>query len=226
MCAVFESSARLALLAQNMPQLLSSLSGLVPGLYQAVEAERTSGKGKERDLDEALSTLRIEEDGKGATDNRALFCSLLLLYHLVYADSRQTFQALLLELTRPPSRRRLRQPFSEPPSMAATPDPPPFIDRFCLSFATVAARALDPETFDPLLFVRLTGDLSASPYERQLLDLAQSRVRERAWAILAKAYLSTDLEWAGRLLGMTATEVEHLAWEKGIAVAGGRLKLR
>lgn len=200
----------------------------MPGLYLAVEAGRASRKGKARDLDDSLSALSIAEDVPNEKDNRALFCSLLLLYHLVVSDSRQTFQALLLELTTPGSRRRLRQPFAELPAAVGQPDPPrsPSISRSRLSTATAAARALGPETFDPLLFDRLANDPSASPYERQLLGLARGRMRDRAWTILAKAYLSTDLAWAGRLLGLATTEVEQLAWEKGVSVVGERLKLR
>lgn len=226
---VFESSARLALLARSMPQLVSSLNGLVPGLYTAVGDAR-SDRGMARHspspdtVADSLGRLRLAADG----DNRATFASLLLLYHLIQSDSRQQYHSLLLDLSSSPTRRSLRRPFDQTVirSSESSKVSQSFVTRTQLGFVIKAAGSLAIESFNPLLYSNLLHDTTASPYERHVLSWAQDSVRERTWALIRKAYLSTDLAWAGRLLGYAQSEIEHASWEKGIKVEDGRLKLR
>jgi hypothetical protein len=72
---VFESSARIAILAKHIPQLNSSLSGLVLGLYHAVDDRK--GKSKATPVDDLVGNmvdLSVQTE-----DYRAQFASILLL---------------------------------------------------------------------------------------------------------------------------------------------------
>ncbi|KAK4690073.1 hypothetical protein P7C73_g28, partial [Tremellales sp. Uapishka_1] len=86
----FESSARMSILAGTRPQLLSALSGLVPGLY----GDNRKGKRKATDVSAAMADLSID------SSSETLHTSLLLLYHLVMSP-RSTFNSLYLQLATP-----------------------------------------------------------------------------------------------------------------------------
>ncbi len=168
------------------------------------------------DLANRLGTLNV-------SDNRVEFASLLLLYHFAHSDSRSAFQSTLLELTAP-SHRPLRSPFSD--DSPISPSAEPFLPPSGLSFAIQASRTLAPETFSPLAYFALLNDASASKSERTVLSWAEGRVRERAWAMMQRAYLEMSLEWVGRLAGYSEEEV--LVWVKGRGgkIEGKKVRLR
>lgn len=142
---VFETSAKLAILAKNTAQAISALSGLVPGLYRTVAEQEASRrelhghhKGKGRapsndpetgvsEVQEGIGRLAVNITGQPAdssvksySDNRAEFASLLLLFHLCHSASTTMFHSTLIELTAPQTR-SLRRPFEVADTNLATP---------------------------------------------------------------------------------------------------------
>lgn len=245
---MFESSVQYAVHARNAPQLLSALSGLVPGLYLAVDAEkeriakhandgestpngRTPANGTSapmstpNTLDPSSPPLTPRSPASPHPNNRTHFASLLLLYHLVHSP-REVYHAAYVALALPPRRR---------------PSAPPFVDAAQLEFARTAAKAMAPESFDPLLFSRLVGghadrnlgaaDEPADALERALLAWASPKIRATAGALLKRAYTGTSVDWAAKLLCMEGSRGErgvHLwAMANGVVVDdAGWVKLR
>ena len=215
--AVFESSARIAILAKHIPQLNSSLSGLVPGLYHAVDDRK--GKSKATPVDDLVGD--IVDLSVHKEDNRVQFASILLLLQLVQSEpSTSNFHSTLLHLTSPPPT-RLYSKF--------TPDPPttrqdhPLLSLSSLSYAVQASRALSVERFNPMRYFQLLNDDSASTYERIVLGWAEDRVRERAWEVMKKAYMSMKLDWATQWVG---EEGEEWVEKRGGTLVDGVVKLR
>jgi hypothetical protein len=99
---VFESSARLAILAKHTSQLMSSISGLVPGLYQAVDDRKGKGKAKASAVDDIPASLEeISLDQNEVSDERVQFASILLLLQLVQSENPAAFHSILTILTSP-----------------------------------------------------------------------------------------------------------------------------
>lgn len=205
-------------MARNTGQLLSSLSGLVPGLYQAVD------KGKARALD-SVDNITTQLDQLQLIDHRAEFASLLLLFHLVQSG-RRAFYDTYIELTSPTST-RLKQPFLDSPSSVAF-SREAFIPPDQVQFARKGMMALSKERFDPMLYYRLLSDPRlGSPYERAILRWAEKDVRDRAWGVLSKAYLQCSLSWVGEWVGEKREEsIRTLISARGARVEGDTVKLR
>lgn len=216
---VFETSCRIAILARNPPQLLSSLSGLIPGLYQAIQSGGQRDPTTHSDLADDLDRLKIQ-------DNRIEFTSILLLYHLAHSRSRQIYHSTLINLTAPINH-TLRSPFIDAASVP-TPRTQPFIPLSSLTFAIKANKALAEETFDPFRYFSLITDTTnSSPYERAVLSWAEQDVRERAWKVLSRAYLDVRLDWAGKWIGEDDRgKIEDWAGKYGKTVEGGKIKLK
>ena len=218
MYPVFESSVRYSILARNTGQLLSSLSGLVPGLYEAYD--KISGGEDGPGISDGLAKLSLD-------DKRAEFASILLLHHLVQTASTSAYQTTLLDLTAPQCT-RLRVPFApvDANKNVLRQEADEFIQRSRLSFAIQAAACLSVEQFDPLRYYALLRDPTASTYERAVLSWTKDRVQLRAWDVLKKAYLEVRLEWASRWLDVPVNDVAKWAIQHGARVDGGKLKLR
>lgn len=228
---VFESSARFAILSNNRPQLLSALSGLVPGLYKAYDA--TKIRSGEDSLSDRISKLDLED--RGLRDNRVEFTSLLLLYHLV-TSGQIAFNELWLELTAP-VKRQLRGKFEKNERVTPQEDTS-FLRMEELSFAKVASTALSSNAFNPLVFFSLVSPASnawssrGSPYEKIILSWAIPQVREEGWKRLVKCYMSVDIPWIASILGQSARNeeetvvIENWVQEKGKKVEQGRVSLR
>lgn len=220
---VFESSVRLAILARHHGQLMSSLSGLVPGLYQAVESGAGDGKGKGKAT--TIDNLANEMAQLGlsitTTTRRIEFASIRLLYQLVQSDSPLAFHDTLLEIASPPPHRLYPRSSTEP----ITHRLPALLSRDQLKYALRASRALSPVTFDPIAYFTLLRDPNATAYERTVLGWGEDKVRDRAWDVMRKAYISTELRWAGRLCGLRDGEEEWVK-AKGATVVGTVVKLR
>ncbi|OXH21379.1 hypothetical protein J008_06843 [Cryptococcus neoformans] len=227
---VFESSARFAILSNNRPQLLSALSGLVPGLYKAYDATKIR-PGKDS-LSDRISKLHLED--RGLSDNRVEFTSLLLLYHLV-TSGRVAFNELWLELTAP-VKRQLRGKFEKNERVTPQEDAS-FLRMEELSFAKVSSTVLSSNSFNPLIFFSLVSPASnawsnsTSPYEKIILSWAIPQVREEGWKRLAKCYMSVGIPWIASILGKSARNQEETAvienWVqmKGKKVEHGRVSL-
>lgn len=206
---------------------MSSLSGLVPGLYQAVDDRK--GKGKSRDSDNAttMGAISLHE----AMDNRTQFASILLLLQLVQSESTGAgagaFHATLIQLTSPTSQRlypklQVSSSFS---STSISPDQRTraLIPRSSLNFAIRASRALSTERFDPLTYFSLLQDERVSTYERIVLSWSEGRVRDRAWEVMKRAYVSTGIGWAGKFVGEKG---EDWVVKRGTTCVDGVVKLR
>ena len=209
---VFEDSAHLAILARNAQQVLSALSGLVPGLYTI--ASMTTPYSEPNDLARKISKLSL-------TDRRADFASLLLLYHLAHSHSHTGFHSTLIELTAP-SCRPLRAVFSnEPPS---TPNLKPFLPLAALGYAIRAAHDLAPETLNPVAYFSSLEDPSATTYERILLSWAKETMREKVWLVMQKAYLELGVAWAGRIVRLGESDLDVWVRERGGTVERGKVR--
>jgi hypothetical protein len=214
---VFESSARIAILAKHIPQLNSSLSGLVPGLYHAVDDRK--GKSKATPVDDLVGNmvdLSVHKE-----DNRAQFASILLLLQLVQSESSTSnFHSTLLQLTSPTPSRLYPQFTSHSPS---TRQDHPLLSLSSLSHAIQVSRALSVERFNPIRYFQLLNDDSVSSYERIVLGWARDRVRDRAWEVMKKAYMSMKLDWAVQWM---SEEGEGWVEKRGGTHVDGVVKLR
>ncbi|ODN88773.1 hypothetical protein L198_06575 [Cryptococcus wingfieldii CBS 7118] len=226
---LFESSAKFALLAQNKAQLLSSLSGLVPGLYQAHDNLPTSSSPDDT-LSNQLNALSLTP-----RDGRTEFTVILLIFHLV-TRGHVAFNELHAELTRAPR------------SEGDGGERKGFVGEEELGYVRLAARVMAEETFDSVTFFRLLSPLASTTstppipssvapeggrlpestsYQRILLSRASPAIRDRAWERLKKAYMSVGVDWAGKVLGLElGGEVEKWVEEKGGRVEAGKVVLR
>jgi hypothetical protein len=214
---VFESSARIAILAKHIPQLNSSLSGLVLGLYHAVDDRK--GKSKATPVDDLVGNmvdLSVQTE-----DYRAQFASILLLLQLVQSEpSTSNFHSTLLQLTYPTPTRLYSKFTSDPPT---TRQDYPLLPLSSLTYAVQASRALSIERFDPMRYFQLLNDKSVSSYERIVLGWAEDRVRDRAWEVMKKAYMSMKLDWAVQWM---SEEGEGWVEKRGGKHVDGIVKLR
>lgn len=234
--SVFESSARMAILAGNRAQVVSSLSGLVPGLYRAYDSVK--GKGKARQVENDHLTLEDGLNGvvrdiasfdlRSEADHRSIFASMLLLYHLVTSQSTRAFHDLFSDLTSG-HRHTIRGPPSDPTRYDRPPihhSTGPFLPLSSLSYAPRAARALSKDRFSPLAYFTLLADGTASPYERIILSWIKESVRDRVWEVVSRGYLEVSVDWGGQLLGLEEEAVRRLVKNKGKKVDSGGIKMR
>ncbi|WVN87157.1 uncharacterized protein L203_102333 [Cryptococcus depauperatus CBS 7841] len=199
---VFETSARYAVVAQNRPQLLSILSGLVPGLYQAY-SRAASG---ETDLSGQLDKLKIAD----YEQERVEFTSLLLVYHLV-TGGQVAFNEIWSDLIHPRVG-RLRTRLNPENAVVTTWATAPFVEPCHLGFAKRASQCLSEHAFNPLTFFSLIDPCSPIPsssYERTVLTWAVPQVREKAWLVLKRGYVNTNLDWARQILGLERSLAEE-----------------
>jgi len=214
---VFESSARIAILAKHIPQLNSSLSGLVPGLYHAVDDRK--GKGKATPVDDLAGDM--EHLSVHKEDHRVQFASIQLLLQLVQSQpSTSNFHSTLLQLTSPPPTRLHSKFTSHSPTIRRD---RPLLSLSSLSYAVTASRALSIERSNLMRYFQLLNDKSVSSYERIVLGWAQDRVRDRAWEVMKKAYMSMRLDWATQWVG---EEGEGWVEKRGGTLVDGVVKLR
>jgi len=207
-------------LARNTAQLISAVSGLVPGLYLALD-----DKGRCRANGESINGLSDSIGRLSVNDRRREFASILLLFQLAHVGSRQAYQSTLVELTRPTAV-RLRQNRLEKEEFVS-PARRAFMDIGELVYATRAARVLAEETFDPVSYFRLTSDpRQGTSYERAVLSWAEKSVRDRAFRVLSRAYMSCDRTWASRWCGREGVAVDEWIEEHGGRVEGAILRLR
>ncbi|WVF66011.1 hypothetical protein IAT40_000749 [Kwoniella sp. CBS 6097] len=317
---VFESSVQFAILAGNRPQLISSLSGLVPGLYQASDQRQTSQSSQSSSQAERTgeTTTDLAENGlsslshdgnsdsnsngkrKEETERRAGFTSLLLLYQLAVLGQKDfwaTYFALTLSTPSTGSQvqasqarrrgmRRTRMSADDFGESEGGSEPSqqhgvvgsgsnvtlssetdlthsqsklkaehdngdsstrPFISEPTsnpsISFALTAARCTSQTTFNPLRYFALLSAPNPHPnpnpspnfdqalsYERAILAWMKDDMRERAWQLLGRAYISCGTDWAGKMLGFSAVkgadELTDFVVDKGKKVELGFVKLR
>ena len=196
---------------------------LVPDLYRQYDAALRDRPGPD-DLAQRIENLSVA----GETDQRRLFASVLLLFHLCHTDSRSTYFSALSEWTSPKPR-KLRTPFADLTNAPSTPPrclDPPLVRPKILRLPMRAARSLAPESFDPVSFWQMTEDQNISTLERAMIRRASTRVRDRAWGAMKRAYVEVRVDWAGKWLGLDEEELNEWAAKEGAKVTEGRLKLR
>jgi hypothetical protein len=159
-------------------------------------------------------------------DNRGIFASLLLLYHLCHTDSPFAYHTALTSLTQPRIR-ALREPFKEIGNQLSAP-PDAFLHP--LSPALRTARRLrvilSQERFDPITYWHMFEDPDVSALEKAIIGWSSGRVRECAWDIVRKAYLEVSVDWVGLWLGLSPPEIEEWVRKKGHTIEKGRIKFR
>ncbi|WVW80273.1 hypothetical protein I302_102251 [Kwoniella bestiolae CBS 10118] len=235
---VFESSAQFSILANNRPQLISSLSGLVPGLYSALDVrQEEGGQGKSKDIPRSPAEIQAESLERRMNhlslknsheERRRDFVVLYLLYQLVVIGENE-FWSTYWNLTNPPRKKRLRIAFDDITLNHADqneeiPSYISFISPSSINLATSLAKAITSTSFNPIRYFQLSR--SATEYERVILSWGGDNVRERAWTVLRKGYMSCSVQWAGKFLGMDEGEIEGWVEERGGRVEGGMLRLR
>ena len=205
------------------------------------------GKGKLQsgvaELEDGLAGLALGDSASiGApplslVQRRREFASILLLYHLAHGNSRRTFLSTLTSLTSGQSL-HLRSTFDVPleptPTSGSTTRldqtspsaAPPFATTESLSYAIKVARALSDETFNPFAYFALRSEPTATTYERAVVAWAEVRVRDKALEIMRKAYISCDLQWAAKWVGLAESEAGEWHRSKGLKVDSGRVVLR
>ncbi|WVQ64989.1 uncharacterized protein L199_003159 [Kwoniella botswanensis] len=243
---VFQSSARFSILANNRPQLISSLSGLVPGLHNALdeqkgqrEVDHTSRSKfhaqSGADLTQQLKDLNIHQEEK--KERRKEFVILFLLYQLVIIGENE-FWSNYQQLTQPLEKKRLRRHFDDISNTSTTNDSQiqdqskrnnttesPFISPSSITLAVNIARTISPDRFDPIRYFQITNTRTTE-YEKVILSWGEDKIRQRAWEELRKAYMTCSIGWAGKFLGLDEGEVERWVDERGGKVEGGMVRLR
>jgi hypothetical protein len=184
---VYELSSVLSIRAENHPQLISSLSVLVPGIY----LKSTASKPADENLESQVKALSIASKAKPpkteSTDNRAYYTSLLLIYHIAHRDSPVDFWTDYFKLTRPSGKKPSRRsPFVQ----AEHPD---------IRLALDVYRAIIQPS--PLAYYRiLRSDLKAD--QKVGIGFALPKMRERTWGMMRSGWaMGMKVDFAGSLLG-------------------------
>jgi hypothetical protein len=227
---VYETSAAYAIKARNHPQIISSLSILVPNGYNAAMRSRTS-TNRQKSLHENLRQLDLEDrpaEASKAHPRKGLFASLLLLYDIIYRQSPRDFVNRFSTLTQAaisPQGRRRRRPTKEGPFLDAH-DPhmlytwnvyqalsqssPLWLN--ALRQPAVRLRTLTSTTKDERLTYR------TDPLQRIMLSWATDRIRQDTWHVLQKGYhpqLGLGVDWCARLLLFPSAKVPGAKEEWG-----------
>jgi hypothetical protein len=177
----------LSIRAENHPQLISSLSVLVPGIY----LKSTAAKPADENLETQVKALSIASKAKPSriqsADNRAYYTSLLLIYHIAHRDSPVDFWTDYFKLTRPSGKKPdRRSPFVQ----ADHPD---------IRLALEVYRAITQPS--PLTYYRiLRSDLK--PDQKVVIGYALPKMRERTWGMMRSGWaMGMTVDFAGDLLG-------------------------
>ncbi|KAJ9109047.1 hypothetical protein QFC21_000373 [Naganishia friedmannii] len=233
---VYETSALYAIKARNHPQIISSLSVLVPNAYNvAARSQRTTAEAQPP-LSERLQKLDIHDcvNDKPAeleqSDRRGLFISLLLLYDIVYRQSRRDFMTRFFSLTdsnvSSQGRRRHRYHITTDPVFISA-------RNLHMRYAWDVQQAISQTSAlrfnalsKPTVRLRRTSYSTSSeqdtyttdPHQRMILSWATAEIRQQTWNIAQKAYhpqLGLGLEWCARLLLFTDERQQSNAGANG-----------
>lgn len=234
---VYETSAQYAIKARNHPQIISSLSVLVPRGYDSVEQSRRR-VNESNNLSESLQKLDLNtresrQSTPGRYPRKGLFTSLLLLYDIIYRQSPRDFINRFSSLTQADvtSQGRRRRPRH---------NEHPFIDEndphmqytWNVYQALLQASSLSFQALSqPVVRLRGTGMTKddsqivyrTDPLQRIVLSWANERIRQDAWNILQKGYhpqLGLGVDWCSRLLlfPTAATDGEKEEWKDNSAL--------
>jgi hypothetical protein len=248
--SVYETSAAYAIKARNHPQIISSLSILVPNGYNAAMRSRTS-TNRQKSLHENLRQLDLEDrpaEENNARPRKGLFASLLLLYDIIYRQSPRDFVNRFSTLTQgtiTPQGRRRRRPTNEGSFLNAN-DPHMLytwnvyqalsqsspLSLNALRQPVVRLRTVMPTRKNEQMTYR------TDPLQRIILSWATDRIRQEAWQVLQKGYhpqLGLGVDWCSRLLLFPSAKVrvekeewgeddKYLDLRNWIRAQGGRIE--
>lgn len=214
---VYETSALYAIKARNHPQIISSLSILVPRGYSSAEQSPRSTIQPD-DLPDSLQKLDIstQEKRQLAADRysrKGLFTSLLLLYDIIYRQSPRDFINRFTSLTQADatSQGRRRPTDGDVRPFIEADDPHmQYTWNVYQAISQVSSLCFDA-LCKPVVRLRVTGVKQdgrqsvyrTDPLQRIVLSWAKGRVRQDAWSILQKGYhpqLGMGADWCSRLL--------------------------
>jgi hypothetical protein len=186
-CLVYEFSSVLSIRAENHPQLISSLSVLVPGIYLKAATSKPGDENLEAQVQALSIASKAKPQRNESTENRAYYTSLLLIYHIAHRDSPVDFWTDYFKLTRPSGKKPSRRsPFVQ----AEHPD---------IRLALDVYRAIIQPS--PLAYYRiLRSDLKAD--QKVGIGFALPKMRERTWGMMRSGWaMGMKVDFAGDLLG-------------------------
>jgi hypothetical protein len=186
-CLVYELSSVLSIRAENHPQLISSLSVLVPGIYLKAATSKPGDENLEAQVQALSIASKAKPQRNESTENRAYYTSLLLIYHIAHRDSPVDFWTDYFKLTRPSGKKpNRRSPFVQ----ADHPD---------IRLALEVYRAITQPS--PLTYYRiLRSDLK--PDQKVGIGFALPKMRERTWGMMRSGWaMGMKVDFAGDLLG-------------------------
>lgn len=186
-CLVYELSSVLSIRAENHPQLISSLSVLVPGIYLKAATSKPGDENLEAQVQALSIASKAKPQRNESTENRAYYTSLLLIYHIAHRDSPVDFWTDYFKLTRPSGKKpNRRSPFVQ----ADHPD---------IRLALEVYRAITQPS--PLTYYRISrSDLK--PDQKVVIGYALPKMRERTWGMMRSGWaMGMTVDFAGDLLG-------------------------
>lgn len=210
---VYETSAAYAIKARNHPQIISSLSVLVPNGYDAAQRSRKP-RNPPQSLHETLQRLELDDqpsENVKVYPRKGLYTSLFLMYDLVHRQSRRDFVNRFSTLTQasisPQGRRRRTQTNS-----FLDPSDPHMLYTWNVYQALSQSSSLWLDALrQPLMRLRAVHPTSkeqrsiyhTDALQRIILSWVVDKVREDAWDILQKGYhpqLGLGVSWCCKLL--------------------------
>ncbi|GHJ85428.1 hypothetical protein NliqN6_1830 [Naganishia liquefaciens] len=227
---VYETSAAYAIKARNHPQIISSLSVLVPNGYStALRSQPATIPPKT--LHEGMERLELADqpaNRANAHSRKGLFTSLLLLYDLVHRQSPRDFVNRFSNLTQAsitPQGRRRRS--TQTQSFLDASDPNMLYTWNVYQALSQSLPLWLNALRQPIVRLRnahVTTKQQRSTYhtdalQRIILSWVVDRVRQDAWEILQKGYhpqLGLGVSWCCKLLLFSpVTEIQETAEEWG-----------
>lgn len=188
----YETSAKLAILANNMPQISTILPHLVRVLHWPIANER----GSKPDLAEDLANISIALRTPVSAGTRARFASYLLLHTLCQLQDPPAFQAHLRDLIC----------FDKGKGANGIPATDPAIEVVLTMFriwssgdyASLAKILHYPRKYDKFAWLIVRSSLTT--------------FRQRIWAVLRSSYqFADDISWLLKMLSFSS-EVELRAF--------------
>lgn len=186
---VYETSAKLALLGRNIPQIASILPHLVKTLHQP---SKSAKKNTSKDLETGLERLALNEKQDISLDTRARFLSYYMLHLICHMEDAKAFQQLLQDSV------SFGLDLSDSNKISYSNKHVKFAVQILHCFLHNNYAALSKITFNPRSYDKFAWIIVRS---------AQDAFRARAWKALKTSYmLVEDRLWLARQLQLDGDE--------------------
>ena len=209
---VYETSAKLALLGRNAPQIATILPHLVRVLHWPSQLIRAASS----DLEGQMAKLRVNGDVTHLPvtplNTRARFAAYYLLHTLLASRDRAAFSRLLGDLVDfEPSSEDARVPYTNPHIQLV-------LRLFRLdmtgNYAGISKILSEPRNYDKFAWIIVRSSIAS--------------FREHAWAVLRASYMATsDRKWLARSLCLEQGDESELqiflegkAWKDNVEADG------